>query len=331
MACARALAVGLAFFLGFTQLATPADQSAHATALQLLPISRDLLERCERSGLLRPICPRLVPEVPGYRINLSVEQARPNVLDVFTLEYGGEYPQNPARNRPPGMAHIVAVVGNLERLAPFREPVGRSRVALRDGLLRQERASPVSFGRAHWAGRLGRFYLMPSWPRGGMLGNHLVFSWREHLRRYALSLHGWEPLTESAVTLRKMVEALPDVGEAGRLARLSPVRWLPMSRGPTTARGTIAGPSTRRYSFDVSVFSRRRDDIEIRIGAPGGSVIRIFAMAHSSACFSRPPFRYCFARAINVAPPARGVWTIVAVKRSQADALVRVDVRFQTR
>jgi hypothetical protein len=107
------------------------------------------------------------------------------------------------------MAHVVAVAGNVERLAPLREPRDKTGTTVREGLVRRSRAAPLSFGRVRWGGRLGALYLMPSYPRGGMLGNHLVFSWRQDELPYVLSLHAWEPLTESVATLRTMVEGLP--------------------------------------------------------------------------------------------------------------------------
>jgi hypothetical protein len=42
-----------------------------------------------------------------------------------------------------------------------------------------------------------------------MLGNHLVFRWREGRREYVVSLHAWEPLTEAAATLKAIVASTP--------------------------------------------------------------------------------------------------------------------------
>ena len=38
-----------------------------------------------------------------------------------------------------------------------------------------------------------------------MLGNHLIFRWRDAEAYHVLSLHAWEPLTESAAVLREIV------------------------------------------------------------------------------------------------------------------------------
>lgn len=290
----------------------------------LAPISARKLADCERSGLLGPVCPRLIPRVPGYSASLYVEPH----LDVFNLERGAEYPRRPELNRPPRMLHVVAVAGGVERLTSLRAPSAARGTAVPDGLMRRARARPVGFGRVRWGGRAGAFYLMPSWPRGGMLGNHLVFSWQEERRSYALSLHAWEPLTESAQTLRALVESIPDVDEARRAIRLSPVRRIPLPRGQTMVRERTDAPRGR-YGIDVHAIAR--DGVELRISfeAPGGTRRHVLASG-GPACRIRRPYRLCFVRL-----PARAVqagsWSILVEKRSLAPASVRVDVMFRPR
>jgi hypothetical protein len=58
------------------------------------------------------------------------------------------------------------------------------------------------------SGLSGDLILAPSYPRGGMLGNHLVFRWGSK-RRYVVSLHAWEPLLEAEATLRAIVASTP--------------------------------------------------------------------------------------------------------------------------
>lgn len=212
------------------------------------------------------------------------------------------------------MAHIVAVAGNIERLASFAEPRATTGVEVRDGLMRRSRAAPISFGRVRWAERLGQLYLMPAFPRGGMLGNHLVFSWREGERRHALSLHAWEPLTESVERLR----------------RLSPVRRLTMPRGRATVRATIAAPYPRKHAFDVFlVVPARAADIGLRIESSTGQQLRILDSTRSRDCRTRPPLRLCLLRFPRLEAVRGGIWTVVATKRSLPPARVRVDVVFR--
>jgi hypothetical protein len=305
-----------------------ASGSAGTSPVPLVSLSAAKLEHCERSALLRPACPRVVPQVRApYLSNLSVQGG--SVLDVFNLERGGESPRNPERNRPPRLSHVVAVAGNVEGLAPFREPRGETGARLRDGLLRRSRAAPLSFGRVRLAGRVGALYLMPSFPRGGMLGNHLVFSWRHGERPYALSLHAWEPLTASVATLRAIVEGLPTVAAADRLTRLSPMRRVTMPRGASTARVTISAPPPRKHAFDVFVVVPARADVGIRIETSIGQRLRILDSTRSGDCKVRPPLRTCLLHFPRLDAIRGGVWTIVLTKRSLAPARVRVDVSFR--
>ena len=327
---ARGLVV-LAPLLVLSQVGPTSAGTTPAAVVPLVPLSARKLEHCERSALLRPVCPRVVPRVSWYLSNLSVELAGLGgpVLDVFNLEGGGEFPRNPERNRPPRMAHVVAVAGNVERLAPFREPRGARREQVQNGVMRRTREAPVSFGRVRWAGRVGALYLAPPFPSGGMLGNHLVFSWRERGLAYALSLHAWEPLAESAATLQAMVDGLPTSAEAERLVRLSPTRRLTMPRGPATVRARITAPSPREYAFDVFVITNGGADIGVRIVTSSGEVLRVLdSTQRFGRCNVRPPLRTCLVRFPKRAVARGGTWTIVATKRSDPPARARVDISF---
>jgi hypothetical protein len=175
-------------------------------ALELVPLAPKKLAHCRKAPLLRAACPQLVPRVRAAYLNhLAVEgEGTRFSLATFNLERGAEYPDAPERNRPPRMAHLVVVGGHVERSAAgvFDD---LTPVALRDGLLRRRRERSLGFGTVRWAGRAGQLFLAPSYPRGGMLGNHLVFRWRAGRREYVLSLHAWEPLTEAVATLRAVV------------------------------------------------------------------------------------------------------------------------------
>jgi hypothetical protein len=125
-------------------------------------------------------------------------------MEVFNLEHGGEWPGKPERNRAPATAHVVLVAGRIGAISPSGDPPCRRTEALRDGVMRRTRRDVVCFGAARAGRRRGDLFLAPSYPLGGMIGNHLVFRWREAGRRYSLSLHAWEPLTEAAATLRRV-------------------------------------------------------------------------------------------------------------------------------
>jgi hypothetical protein len=197
-------------------LAAPAAASAaveHRRTQQpptvaLVRLAPAKLTHCRRSRLLRPACPTRVPRVrASYLTHLARDLGGPHPLDVFNLERGGEHPQRPQRNRPPRMAHLLLIAGDVERAAAFDYPNDPTR--LRDGLMLRPRTKAIDFGTVGWAGRRGRLYLAPPHLHGGMLGNHLVFRWQAGATEYAVTLHAWEPLREAAATLRAVVASTP--------------------------------------------------------------------------------------------------------------------------
>jgi hypothetical protein len=174
----------------------------------LVGLARPRLAHCLRARELRPICPRDVPAAGApFSTHLSREPRAPRgAVTVFNMERGGEHPQNPEANRPPAMAHLVVAAGAVRRLAPIWR-LGVRRAYLTDGLMWFRRAHLLRFGAVRWAGRKGWLELAPSFSRGGMLGNHLLFRWGRHGKEKLVSLHAWEPLTEAAAVLRRVVES----------------------------------------------------------------------------------------------------------------------------
>jgi hypothetical protein len=182
--------------------------AAAPTAVRLMATPPDALRKCRSAPVLRRACPSEVPA--------ALYDARSEIYDArvfapgrgnartFNLQWGGETPGRPERNRPPRMVHVVLVGGEFE--SPF--PVDGA-AAPRDGLMRTARRTGIDLGPARWNGRDGRLVLAPPYPRGGIDGNHLLFRWREAGGLYQLGLHAWEPFTETVATLRAMVASLP--------------------------------------------------------------------------------------------------------------------------
>ena len=164
-----------------------------APEVTLVPTPEDALAACRSSALLRRACPRLVPEAPyDRRPEVYVVELRPagrGAPETFNLQWGAEDPARPERNRPPRLSHLVVVAG-------------RSGTTLRAVETRARR-------RVSWEGRLGRLLLAAPYPRGGLMGDHLIFRWRDGRREYAASLHAWEPLQETVDTLEAVVASMP--------------------------------------------------------------------------------------------------------------------------
>jgi hypothetical protein len=165
------------------------------------------LRRCRSSALVRPACPLRTPAVPAERLEAHVSRGLPGRgAHAFGLQAGAEYPGRPELNRPPNLLHLVLLAGSLGS-KPLYEL--SEEVRLRDGLLREVRERGLLFGRVRWGGRSGTLVLAPPFPAGGVEGNHLVFRWSRGRDEYALSLHAWEPLQETAATLRAVAQSVP--------------------------------------------------------------------------------------------------------------------------
>jgi hypothetical protein len=154
---------------------------------------RGAARRCRAARLVRPACPRLVPEAPyDERPEVYVAQlipAGPGAPELFNLQWGAETPGRPERNRPPRLSHVVLAAG-----APGEALQG----------IRLRPLRPVA-----WSGRRGTLLRAAPYPRGGLHGNHLVFRWQEGNREYAVSLHIWAPPAETVATLRAVVASMP--------------------------------------------------------------------------------------------------------------------------
>ena len=159
----------------------------------LVPTPEDALAACRSSRPLRRACPRLVPEAPyDERPEVYVVELRPGGRggpETFNLQWGAEDPARPERNRPPRLSHLVVAAG-------------RPGTTLRGIATRTLR-------RADWQGRRGSLLLAAPYPGGGLMGDHLIFRWRDAGREYAASLHAWEPFQETVETLEAIVASMP--------------------------------------------------------------------------------------------------------------------------
>jgi hypothetical protein len=176
-----------------------------ARPVELMAMPAGPLARCRRVTRSRQACPTRIPRIPGWN---AYGNGR---AGVFGLERGGEAPGKPELNRPPGLLHVEIWAGRTGQLRVSIAggwPSGGA-VRPRDGLLRLERAEAILLGAVRWNGRSGTLALVPGYPVGGSLGNHLAFRWRDSGGEYLVSLHAWEPFSEAVSALRAIVESLP--------------------------------------------------------------------------------------------------------------------------
>lgn len=205
---------GLALAILFTAIGGQASASTAAAAGQrrivMMPVSPRLLTRCRSARILRPACPRLIPKVAGFIVS-GPTRVRASGFTVFDLQHGAPHERHTSLNRPPGVLHLTLVAGthpgNL--FGGMAYPGSKLTARLRNGQSTRTRRRPLLYGTRHWGGHTGSLFLAPSYPFGGQIGGHLTFWWRSNGGGYVVSLHAWEPLTETARTLRAIIASTP--------------------------------------------------------------------------------------------------------------------------
>ena len=179
----------------------------------MVPLPARLLARCRSAFVLRSVCPRLIPKVSGgFTVSGPVVQ-RPKAsgFTVFDLQHGAPHEKRTWLNRPPGVLHLTLVAGrrpgNLFGGTPY--PGSKTTATLRNGQSTRTRRKPLLYGTRRWGGHRGSLFLAPSYPYGGQIGGHLTFWWRKGGDGHVVSLHAWEPLTETARVLRAIIATTP--------------------------------------------------------------------------------------------------------------------------
>lgn len=202
------LAGVVAVLTAFARPAALLAQPGGAARMMVAP--PQVLRVCRSSPFLRSFCPRRLPYVthlasePAYLVSLC-RVGRPGCAgltwDDLELEHVGE------GSRPPAWAHVGLASGRIIRSKglAFRWPAARHPAAPRNGLFAASRRKALFLGTVRWRSRSGQLVLAPSYPAGGMMGDHLIFYWRAHGRDQMISLHGWEPFMSTVATLRAVV------------------------------------------------------------------------------------------------------------------------------
>lgn len=195
-----------------------ADTTSLPPPRPLSAAPRRILVSCKRSRLLRPACPRRLPAVDRYTSSLCPTGKRGCLfrerIDMFNVES----PRSPhPKTRRPRFIHLVLYAGDLggpkgfqthaPSAFPFDWPDPSPARPLIDGLSPHRGMEALAFGRRRFGDVEGELVLAPAMQ--AMDGDHLIFRWRSCQREYAVSLHAWKPLTETAATLRAIVAAVP--------------------------------------------------------------------------------------------------------------------------
>jgi hypothetical protein len=197
----------LSALLSISSCANPAAEKpvAPRDSVELMTLPEIHRDECRRFPGLAPACPASLPVVEA-----SQKRARAFRPDrdhvVFFSEWSGPYPGVTAKNAPPRFVHIVAHAGDLEQAFPFEWP--RKTAAVPDPVP-TKRQKAILVGNVTWFGKQGGLALAPSFPDGGIDGDHLVFRWTQVDQEYAISIHAWLPLAENIETLKQVVGSTP--------------------------------------------------------------------------------------------------------------------------
>jgi hypothetical protein len=129
-------------------------------------------------------------------------------LPVPGMENGGVTSASELTPPPPYFVHVL-VYGTTDASAlGFALPGGR-RTALTDSLLQRTNSRrAVLIGHVRWAGRPGELILAPSFPRGGEMGSHLIFSYRRGRVYCGISLHPWPSVYRFRVDYNRVDRAV---------------------------------------------------------------------------------------------------------------------------
>ena len=166
------------------------------------------LSKCQRTEYIRAACPQDLPSARSdyHRVVTSDEQETPGYR-LMSLEWGGAHKGIDPRNSPPQFVHLIIWGGDLERAWAWRQSGRSTRL---EGEPPHEREHGILLARPRWTCEAGELVLAPSYPSGGMNGEHLMYMWTEEETEFAMSLHAWEPVSETIGTLRAIVRSIPN-------------------------------------------------------------------------------------------------------------------------
>jgi hypothetical protein len=176
-------------------------------ATRMMAIPRTVLDGCTDEAALEPACPTQMPRVTDGESRARA--FRTGRSSVFFAEWRGPYPGLSHRNAPPRFVHINVIASPVDHPLAFKWPT-RATIALEDlENVPRKRNEPLLIGAYTWTGRKGEVALAPSFPAGGIEGDHLIFRWVEAATAYSISLHAWRPVVKCFNSLRAVVKSVP--------------------------------------------------------------------------------------------------------------------------
>jgi hypothetical protein len=179
----------------------PNESSVYEPELIAMPAKA--MEKCLKGETLRPVCPGKLPRIELDTFH-TITAPRAD-WPVFSAEWSAPSPKLAEKNAPPRFTHLVVQAEHRD-MFPFKWP---SKPHPQSSAIKDKRKEALLLDTPTWGEIEGALVLAPSYPFGGIDGDHLIFRWEQAGKIYALSLHAWRPLNESIATLRAVVASIP--------------------------------------------------------------------------------------------------------------------------
>jgi hypothetical protein len=168
----------------------------------LMAIPSSVLDTCTAVAALRAACPTQVPRVDAE--DHRSDAFRSGRAWVFFAEWSGPYPGLSARNAPPRFTHVNVITAPIEYELAFGWPQTVADI----GTIPPERSEPLLLGSFAWGGKEGEVALAPSFPTGGIEGDHVIFRWTAAETAYSVSLDAWDSIPDTLDHLEAVVESI---------------------------------------------------------------------------------------------------------------------------
>lgn len=195
--------LGLAVFLiiaGCAQESKREIPRVDPPAFMALPPGH--LAKCEQVAELRPACPDRVPLIEKSARKRAETFRSGKGSFVFFSEWSAPYPGITRKNAPPRFLHVNVRGGDLDKAYGFQWPTVAANLSSR---LPKKRTDAILLDTVTWFGKAGSLVLAPSYPEGGIDGDHLIFRWSRADKDYAISIHAWLPLSDTREALRALI------------------------------------------------------------------------------------------------------------------------------
>jgi hypothetical protein len=204
----RESALALACLLAMAACSAGPERAPVDKRVDLMALPKGHLMECRRFPQLKPACPRNIPVAESEQRRARAFRSEDHF--VFFTEWSGPYPGVTPRNSPPRFVHVNVHAGVLDQAFAFEWP--EEAPSLPDSVPRKRRKG-ILLENITWFGKEGSLILAPSFPAGGIDGDHVVFRWDEEGDEYAISIHAWSPLSESIDALREVVGSTAAAGK----------------------------------------------------------------------------------------------------------------------